>query len=726
MSEIIRAKFYRTIFSSEDRAFCVAMYQNVETHEYFTAVGADLPYQEKVKYDLEGNWQKRKGAMQLAVDTWTIPKLADANGFIAYVSTLKCGIGAKRAKKIFECFGEQVWDICTNTPERLLEVKGINRKMVDTFHQRLKETEAQQKIISLFSKSGVRVSPKCVAQFCEKYKPEGFQVFQRNPYYMIYACDGVSFDTVDPVALNLGFNKNHPERLRAYSYKVIIDYSAKTGSVCMPCEEAVSTICNAISVSRHDVISILKEEWAAGKIIASKGMFYLQHSYDTECSIARQLAAFEKQCLDPHYQEFNPERIMDEYEDEFNIRLADEQRDAVAAMFKHSVTVVTGGPGTGKSTVIKAILYAHKKVFGEQSQPILLAPTGKAAKRMSEVTGYPASTIHSAVGYRGEDLECADVMLDGNLIIVDESSMVDQEICSVLLNSIQPGAQIMLVGDVDQLPSVGAGNVLSDIIRSGSITVTRLTTIFRQAEDNPIITNCQKVNNGSADLVYSNTFKFYDTQGDAEALFNSVIKFYVKCVEAYGIDDVCLLNPRRQNTRISVNTLNAAIQEKVNPSTGGNEMKVGNSVFRVHDKVMQTKNNDSIKNGDIGYIKDITYEMIDGENTPVATIDFGGDVMIVKYDKEQFMSNGIELAYCSTVHKSQGTEYKTVIIVLTKDHSSLLRRKIVYTAISRAKKNVAIFGEPAALNYAVGNTKETPRITLLAERLAFYSQNNKI
>lgn len=715
--QTIRCEFKRKLFASDDKSFCVMLYNDTEKAECFTAVGADLPSKEKVKIDLTGKWEKRNGSLQLKVESWCYPRLNDKKGFVSYIESLKCGVGARKAGKVYDYFGAAVWDVISNTPERLNEVRGLNQRNIDKMITRIRETESQQRIMEYFSKANARIAPKQAAEYCNKYGANAIATFEHNPYGMLAVVSGVGFDNVDAVALAMGKPTDNPERVRAYAYRAIADYSAQTGSVCVPADTLVEKICKTIGVSRDTVIGILKEEWVSTRLMASNKCFYTKKSFDEECIIAENLVRFNKRGVKCTK---NIDSYIDAYEAKNKITLAEQQREAVKAVFSDAVSVVTGGPGTGKTTVIKAILYVHKEIYGDKSEPVLLAPTGKASKRMSEATGYSATTIHSAVGYLGDGME-NDCEIEGNLIIVDESSMMDQEICYMLLEKIQPGSQIVFVGDIDQLPSVGAGNVLSDIIASRCIKVTRLSVIYRQEGTNPIIANCQTVNNGSSELLYTGSFKFFNTKGDTELLFNAVVNFYCKCVDRYGVEDVCLLNPRRQNTRVSVQNLNAAIQERLNPSVGGMEIKVGTSVFRSKDRVMQTKNAEVIKNGDTGTIKEITTEERDDETVVIAVIDFG-DGNIMRYDKEQIMNFGVELAYCTTVHKSQGMEYGTVIIVLTTEHYNLLRKKIVYTAISRAKKNVAIFGEPKALNVAVNNTRETRRETLLAERIAYYSK----
>lgn len=712
--EVVRGEYVRTIWASDDKSRMVVLYATDEG--YITAVGAALPVKPDVKVDLSGKWCTYKGQRELKVESWEYPKLHDVQGFVQFITSLKAGIGSVKAKRIYEAFGENVWDVIANEPEKLRTVRGVSKSNIEKLMEKLEQTEALQRVMRMFSLADARITARTASRIIERLGDKAVKVIEDNPYYLEYLFDEVSFDAADKVAMSLGKPKDSPERIASYTRKAITEYCQITGSSCMPADVLLGIITEALELSNAAVLHALRREFDAARLMASNGCFYLPAMFEQECWIAKNLARLSKNAS--KIPEARIKGVIADYEAENSIALAEAQKDAVRSVFANSISVVTGGPGVGKTTVIKAILYAHKEIFGEDSEPILLAPTGKAAKRMSEATGYDASTIHSAVGMQknGEVLD-EETKLAGNLIIVDESSMMDMYICSVLLDKTETGSTVVFVGDIDQLPSVGPGNILADFIGSGSIAVTRLTVIYRQSGDNPIIPNCHAINSGSAALNYGKTFRFYDTKGDQQKLFDAAVDFYCRCAKQFGTDDVCLLNPRRKNTQVSVQTLNEAIQARLNPPVGGAEIKVGKITFRKGDKVMQTKNDDLIKNGDTGYIVSISKEQTDDGPVDVAVIDFGDN--IVRYNAEDIMEAGLDLAYANTVHKSQGMEYSTVIIILTKQHYNLLRRKVVYTAVSRAKKNVAFFGEPKALELAVKNTTETPRITLLKERIKY-------
>lgn len=711
----------------KDDGFGIAQFRDVDTDKTFVALGYGLPMKKSLLVTMYGEWRinPKDGKKQFAMDYYEIPKQTEESGIVAYLTSLRCGIGTVKANMITKHFGLEAWDIIMNHPWRLVEVKGIGASLTEKIVEASKKTMGLKEVVLIFTRANARITPQQANAFLAAHKEDPVGDLTKNPYC---ACkiDGITFDKADAVADALGFPMDHPERVKAFVTKALGDASVQ-GHVCLPADQLMDIMTDRLGVSREQCRDALNAVWQEGFIKTTNGMVYTARSYKEETTIAIEATRLLKTAMDP-ITRIDP--LIDEYE-QSNFKLAESQRNAVKTVFNTPLSIITGGPGTGKTTVVKAILTVHKAIYGTESHPVLLAPTGRAARRMTDATGYPAQTIHSAVGYRGVEVSSdEDAELDGNLIIVDECSMMDQYIASVLLSKCKSGTRVVLVGDPDQLPSVGCGNVLLDMIASKVIPTTKLTVIFRQAGENPIVANAHAINEGKTELLWNKTFKEKVCAGNEE-MFNTAVDFYIRCVNAYGMDNVVLLNPQRNNTAISVGEFNRVLQGKLNPHKDGvPEVNIGHLVFRKGDKVMQLKNTEVAKNGDVGYVRDIrTVPSPDDPDTTTSEVDieFNGDGITHSYNMDDMRA--VDLAYCSTVHKSQGEEYATVIMVVSKAHPSMLRRNLVYTGITRAKQNVCIITEatgprePSALDIAIRNNSCDQRYTNLIPRLRV-SMNN--
>lgn len=720
----IKAVHAYTVYSQD--GWNVVKYTSDEDGSIFTACGTDIPTTADTHVTLYGEWvQNKKFGKQFSVAYCEVILPTSKKGVVSYLMSLKIRIGKKKAEAIYDTFGESIWHVLENSPEDLLIVKGVSQKIVDQLTQKLEETKTVRTVLALFKGRG-NVTVKMAKSIVDRFGPDAEMIIRHVPYRLCEVPD-FGFLTVDELALSQGHAPNAEDRIIA-SIGYTLERAATKGHVCLPkkmlCKEMVKLLNrNAGGVTQSDCEAGINAAFKAKLIRVTSGFIYAPRRYEQE----REIASTVYQMSRGREGVNNIDKFLQDYQAESGVTLADKQADAVRCVFQNTLSILTGGPGTGKTTTIKAILYVHKLVYGNTSDPVLLAPTGRAARRMSEATGYPASTIHSAIQYVcDEGSESAEACVDelqGNLIIVDETSMVDQQIMHLLLEKVPEGARVVMVGDPDQLPSVGCGNILHDLIRSGAVPTVKLEHIYRQGADSPIITNAHLINGGKTKLEYAKTFRHIWCASDGET-FERTCRMYLKCVKAYGLDNVILLNPYRSKTLLNVNSFNLALQAEINPPKLGEEViKVHGVEFRTGDKVMQMKNTDYAKNGDIGYV--LRIERRPDEDDPTvfalyAIIQFNGEGETA-YSADALKD--VDLAYCTTVHKSQGSEYQTVLMVVSESHSNMLRRNVVYTGVTRAQVNVALIGSEAALESAIRNDKSEVRYTLLADRLHKLSQS---
>ncbi|MCC8161440.1 MAG: AAA family ATPase [Oscillospiraceae bacterium] len=568
------------------------------------------------------------------------------------------------------------------------------------------------------------------------FKGSSVEVIKTSPYKLCEV-SGIGFYTAENITRHFGGKPDDEERIQGCIFYAMEHFEIM-GHVCIPESSLTNKIYKELNrgyprevvskdLCRRTINSMIRFKKLTCETFADRSgnltrMIYTMNSHSEESKIVSNILRLISKPFDNKLNEAL-ENAIEEYSQNNTFALGKIQKKAAITSLANKISVITGGPGTGKTTTVQSLLYAHEKVYKNKSKPLLLAPTGRAARRLSEATGYPASTIHSAIGYhQGENGDFVTVdKLDANYILVDESSMIDQHIMSSFISTVPDDAQLVLIGDPDRLPSVGYGNILHDIINSGVVPVTKLEIIFRQGKDSPIVKNSQKVLKGDTDLDFSQKgFYMCECNNDGLILKESC-KLYRNCVKRFGIDNVVLLTPLRKETPVSVKSFNKQLQHIINPRDKSSDslcLDTHDVQFRKNDKVMQMKNTETAKNGDIGYIKDICYAY-DPQNennfSTISKIEFNNDGVTTNYSQEN-MKN-VELAYASTVHKSQGSEYKTVIIVMSDSHRTALRRNLIYTAITRASENVIIVGQKSALDYAVKNNQADTRYTCLSHRL---------
>ena len=668
--------------------------------------------------EIEGEWVKHpKFGQQFKATTYKTVAPTEISGIEKFLASGAInGIGPAMAKKIVAEFGEKTLEIIAKSPNELLKVPGIGKKTAEKISTSYLEQSELTEIMVWLENHGI--SNTYAGKIFAKYGSFAIDIMEKDIYRLFQDIEGIGFLTADKLAFNLGIQRDDKRRIISG-----IDYAliqlCNNGHCCIPEMALVDKTAKILQVNNQIIFTILKERIDNGslntEVVGGETLIYPPYLYYAEKKVATRLLQLQ-QATEP-LSEDNLSLFIKVWEKDNQIQLAQKQKEAIKACLHHGVLVLTGGPGTGKTTVIKGIL----SILKAQGLKIrLAAPTGRAAKRLSETTGQKALTIHRLLEANNlaqdDNLQLGfskdiDDQLDADVIILDEVSMVDIVLMHHFLNAVPDGCRIILVGDTDQLPAVGPGSVLKDIIRSQKIPAIRLDEIFRQAQTSMIIQNAHIINAGRLpDLrkQYSD-FVFYELNDDT-SITQKILDLCTKDLPHEGFDvlkDVQVLSPMHRFL-CGVENLNLMLQEQLNPKKNQDELKYSSQTFRVGDKVMHIRNNyqKNVFNGDIGFIQDINNEKL--------TVDYFDH--IVTYEKNEL--NELTLAYASSVHKSQGSEYKVVIIPLSTSHYIMLQRNLLYTAITRAKQKVIIVGSKKALMTAIQSNRTQKRYTLLAERLA--------
>lgn len=730
------AEYDRTIFFNPVSKYTVAVYKTKDLrvpdearsrYHYrdhlirYTAAGYDLPRTDALEVTLEGQWKDSKYGLQLMVEEWReiIPRTIDGiQGYLA--SGLLKGIGEKTAAAIVQRFGLDTLDILEEEPERLLEIKGISEDRLKEIKESYVESRMFRDLMTLLSP--YKVTPAAAQKIYQHFGIGCLDILQKSPYRLC-EISGFGFKRVDAIVQKNGGSLDDPMRIQGALLYTLEDSKNKNGHLFMAREDLITEAHELLNekiplIQLRVTIDKVEEQYQKmvlhGDMVAAKGNVYLPRVFELEDETARKIATI----LTEHPPEEPIGTVLGQVKQQLGIRLSAKQEQAVRMAFRYNLSIITGGPGTGKTTVLKTILTVYQKLH-KDGKVLLTAPTGRASRRMAESTDFQdAKTLHSALRIGNEELEeqlqREQYLLDADLIIVDETSMVDQWLAKQFFSRVYPGTKIVLVGDADQLPSVGAGSVFRELVNCGLIPVTVLDEIFRQAKDSRIAYNAKYINESRTDLLYGDDFSFVrcKTQDEAAELIESI---YLREVAKDGVERVQILSPFRSEGAASAQRLNEVIREKVNPADGkAAEVKIGTQVFRVNDRVMQTKNKGSVSNGDVGFIRAIEPS---ASNGTVIHIEFSENRM-VKYNAEDMGS--IEFAYAATVHKAMGSEYDTIIMPILKAHTILLDRNLVYTAVTRAKRKVILVGQKDVLFMAIHRYKVRQRNTNLGERIGLY------
>ena len=706
------------IFASQDNRFTVLKLSPEKLSTQITVTLNGIAPLIGQLLEIEGEWVKHpKFGQQFKATTYKTVAPTEISGIEKFLASGAInGIGPAMAKKIVAEFGEKTLEIIAKSPNELLKVPGIGKKTAEKISTSYLEQSELTEIMVWLENHGI--SNTYAGKIFAKYGSFAIDIMEKDIYRLFQDIEGIGFLTADKLAFNLGIQREDKRRIISG-----IDYAlmqlCNNGHCCIPEMALVDKTAKILQVNNQIIFTILKERIDNGslntEIVGGETLIYPPYLYYAEKKVATRLLQLQ-QATEP-LSEDNLSLFIKVWEKDNQIQLAQKQKEAIKACLHHGVLVLTGGPGTGKTTVIKGIL----SILKAQGLKIrLAAPTGRAAKRLSETTGQKALTIHRLLEANNlaqdDNLKLGfskdiDDQLDADVIILDEVSMVDIVLMHHFLNAVPDGCRIILVGDTDQLPAVGPGSVLKDIIRSQKIPAIRLDEIFRQAQTSMIIQNAHIINAGRLpDLrkQYSD-FVFYELNDDT-SITQKILDLCTKDLPHEGFDvlkDVQVLSPMHRFL-CGVENLNLMLQERLNPKKNQDELKYSSQTFRVGDKVMHIRNNyqKNVFNGDIGFIQDINNEKL--------TVDYFDH--IVTYEKNEL--NELTLAYASSVHKSQGSEYKVVIIPLSTSHYIMLQRNLLYTAITRAKQKVIIIGSKKALMTAIQSNRTQKRYTLLAERLA--------
>jgi len=676
-----------------------------------TIVGSVVRADEGLRVEAEGRWVNHPAfGEQFKADTMRVFPPHGTHGIEKFLASGAIhGVGPHFAKKIVRCFGNETLEVIRHSPRRMALLKGVGPKRVEAVIRGVREYEADLSVMAfLFAKFG----PVRAKRIYEKYGREARDVIGKNPYRLIEDFDGIGFCLADTFAREVGMTDDHPQRLRAGIFAVL-QTAAQRGHTCLSaaeCIEALEALLGAVEGRAERALGEGLQTGSIERLERDGTLFYeLQHYKWLEGRIALRLKAL--LTTEQTWHTIPPEKAIPWAEARVGLQFEKEQAEAIGMALREKVSVITGGPGVGKTTILRALM---KILRARRLRVLLAAPTGRAARRMAESTGEEAETIHKLLDAqpgRGGFQFNAERRLSADIVVADEASMIDLSLMRALLEALPDEVKLVLVGDKDQLPSVGPGQVLADLIASGAVPVTRLERPFRQAAGSPIIRSAHAVNRGELPDLYGCEpgFQFIQTQ-DAEATAAAIVETVCDRLPEAGYDprsEVMVLVPMNKGP-IGIEALNVALQARINPNPADAIVRHERR-FGIGDRVIQRRNDRdlSVFNGDLGTVLGID------RMASVIEIDFEGRV--VHYPMGALGS--LDLAYAITVHRSQGSEYPAVVVAIDTSNSVMLDRKILYTALSRGKGQVVLIGQPRAVHISVSEARASARSTHLCHRL---------
>jgi len=705
----------RIVFHSDDSGFSVLRVRLKGSREPVTVTGCIAAVSAGEFVESVGEWvNDRTYGLQFKASEVTVVPPATVEGIEKYLASgMVKGVGQHFAKELVQAFGVKVFSIIEKEPETLLTLPGIGKKRMEMIVDAWKEQQAVRDIMVFLQSHGVGTAR--AVRIYKTYGDQAVTIVSSNPYRLVLDIQGIGFKTADAIASKLGTPSDSPVRARAGVRHVLGEISAE-GHCAATREKLVTDTVALLGVDDQVVDRAIKEEIVNGGLVQDdiKGTpcLYLASLYRAESSVAASIRRLIEG--EPPWGRIDAQEAVQKVESLTGLVLSASQEEALRLALESKFLVITGGPGVGKTTLVNAILSI---IRSQKLKIALCAPTGRAAKRLTESTGLEAKTIHRLLEFDPHSFDfkhSTGKPLTADLVVVDESSMIDVTLMSKLLAAVQNSAALILVGDADQLPSVGPGAVLDDVIASDAVPVVRLTEIFRQAAESEIISNAHRINRGeipcSGNSERLADFYFVPAE-EPDDIRSKLLEVVLKRIPStFGLDpvrDIQVLTPMNRGGLGTI-SLNAALQKELNPNSNRGVVRFGTS-YSDGDKVIQLVNNydKEVFNGDIGVITSVD------EDEKQVIVDF--DKRLIEYEFGEL--DELALAYATSIHKSQGSEYPAVVIPLAMQHFLLLRRTLLYTAVTRGKKLVMIIGQQKALGMAVGNSDDSKRVTNLAEKL---------
>lgn len=702
--EKLKGVVEKIIYLDEEKGFSILKIKCKDNDELITMVGNLISLSVGSVISAEGNWVlNKKFGRQFSVISWEEVLPASIYGIEKYLgSGLIRGVGPKFAKLIVSKFGYDTLNVIENSPHRLLEIPNVGQRRVDLIYNAWKEHKNIKNLMIFLQQCNV--STALGYKIYKVYGDKSISTIKKDPYSLIDNVYGIGFKIADSIALKLGIDRESYGRCRAgiiYTLNIFLD----RGNCYVPFKELISSSCEILNIDQSKITITLDYLIQIKELVKEDDKVYLQYIYYCECELCERI----KEIIS--YPIKSRIRNIDEILSNLGVDYNNDQITAIKNSINSKFSIITGGPGVGKTTITKAII----EVFRQNKRKILLAaPTGRAAKRMAEVCKMEVKTIHRLLesspneGFKRTDSN----KLVGDVLIIDESSMIDLMLMYHLIKAVPSNMRIILIGDVDQLPPVGAGNILKDIINSEVASTFGLNHIYRQGKNSDIIINAHKINNGEMPKLNCgfNSDFFFIEEENSEKISKLIADLYCRRLpgkyEINPVLDIQIITPIHKG-EIGTENINKNIQSYINQSTIS--LKRGHTEYKLNDKVMQIKNNydKNVFNGDIGFISNV--DIMDQK----LTVNFDGRE--VEYDVLEL--DEITLSYCITVHKSQGGEFPIVIMPITFKHFVMLQKNLLYTALTRAQKMAILIGQKAAIRYAIQNNNLEKRYTYLYNRL---------